>query len=188
MLTSVLHPRYKSTYFLKAGWPCEWVQAAEDLLRNEWERNYKPKSASMSIIMVGSTVLACEGNIVTYSQPPPSKNKYFDDFDSFNSASSSADPIMDWLTSPPIPGADGLMWWTAMESSRHPLYPMGMNFLSTPGMLVLFANISACGCFWLVATSTDVERAFSKGGLTVSKMRHSLYRDESTQAACVLDS
>jgi hypothetical protein len=35
------------------------------------------------------------------------------------------------------------------------------------------------------ATSTDVERAFSRGGLTVSKMRHSL-SDESTRAASVL--
>ena len=35
------------------------------------------------------------------------------------------------------------------------------------------------------ATSTDVERAFSHGGLTVSKMRHSL-SDESTRAASVL--
>jgi hypothetical protein len=35
------------------------------------------------------------------------------------------------------------------------------------------------------ATSTDVERAFSHGGLTISKMRHSL-SDESTRAASVL--
>lgn len=140
---SVLHPRYKSTYFLKAGWPREWVQTAEDLLRKEWERNYKPKSAATPIIMVGLTVLACESNILTYSQPMQSKNRYFDDFDSFN-ASPSSDPIMDWLTSPPIPGADGLMWWTAMESSGHPLCPMGMDFLSAPGMLVLCANASAC--------------------------------------------
>lgn len=38
-----------------------------------------------------------------------------------------------------------------------------------------------------IATSTDVERAFSRGGLTVSKMRHSL-SDESTRAATVLGS
>jgi hypothetical protein len=38
-----------------------------------------------------------------------------------------------------------------------------------------------------LATSTDVERAFSRGRLTVSKMRHSL-SDESTQAASVLGS
>ena len=40
---------------------------------------------------------------------------------------------------------------------------------------------------FLLATSTDVERAFSRGGLTVSKMRHSL-SDESTRAASVLGS
>ena len=37
----------------------------------------------------------------------------------------------------------------------------------------------------LTATSTDIERAFSCGGLTVSKMCHSL-SDESTWAVSVL--
>jgi len=37
------------------------------------------------------------------------------------------------------------------------------------------------------ATSTDVERAFSRGRLTVSRLRHSL-SDESTRAATVLSS
>jgi hypothetical protein len=41
--------------------------------------------------------------------------------------------------------------------------------------------------FLCLASSTDVERAFSRGGLTVSKMRHSL-SDESTRAASVLGS
>lgn len=39
---------------------------------------------------------------------------------------------------------------------------------------------------WL-ATFTDVEHAFSQGGLTVSKMRHTLL-DKSTRAATVLRS
>lgn len=39
----------------------------------------------------------------------------------------------------------------------------------------------------MVATSTDAERAFSRGGLTVSKMRHSL-SDETVRAATVLGS
>jgi exo-beta-1,3-glucanase (GH17 family) len=38
-----------------------------------------------------------------------------------------------------------------------------------------------------LATSTDVERAFPRDGLTVSKMQHSL-SDESTQVASVLGS
>ncbi|TDL15373.1 hypothetical protein BD410DRAFT_732808 [Rickenella mellea] len=39
----------------------------------------------------------------------------------------------------------------------------------------------------LLATSTDVECAFSQGGLTVSKCRHAL-SDESTRAATILGS
>ena len=46
---------------------------------------------------------------------------------------------------------------------------MALDFLSAP------------------ASSTDIERAFSRGGLTVSKRRHSL-SDESTRAATVLSS
>jgi hypothetical protein len=44
-----------------------------------------------------------------------------------------------------------------------------------------------CVCLIILytATSTDVERAFPRGGLTVSKMRHSL-SDESTRVASVL--
>ena len=41
--------------------------------------------------------------------------------------------------------------------------------------------------FLLLATSTDAEHSFSKGGLTVSKLRHSL-SDESTRASTVLGS
>jgi hypothetical protein len=36
-----------------------------------------------------------------------------------------------------------------------------------------------------LAASTDIERAFSRGGLTVSKLRHSL-TDSSTRGATVL--
>jgi hypothetical protein len=43
----VLHPRYKSTYFQKAGWPREWIRMAEDILRKEWETNYKPSISDL---------------------------------------------------------------------------------------------------------------------------------------------
>ena len=68
------------------------------------------------------------------SQPQPLCNKYFDNFDAFNTPSTS-DPVEDWLNSPLITTAtDGLQWWTAMVASRHPLSEMGMDFLSIPGM------------------------------------------------------
>jgi hypothetical protein len=43
------------------------------------------------------------------------------------------------------------------------------------------------GLIFIIATSTDVERAFSGGQLTVSRMRHSL-GSKSTRAATVLGS
>jgi hypothetical protein len=38
----VLHPRYKSSYFLKAGWPRDWIDEAEKITREEWKANYQP--------------------------------------------------------------------------------------------------------------------------------------------------
>ena len=64
---------------------------------------------------------------------------------------------------------------------------MALDILSSPGMFLL------CSFYWGVylhgikATSTEVECAFSQGGLTVSKHRHNL-SDESTRAATVLGS
>ncbi|KAI1788246.1 hypothetical protein LXA43DRAFT_894916, partial [Ganoderma leucocontextum] len=39
----------------------------------------------------------------------------------------------------------------------------------------------------IVATSTDAERAFSRGGLTISRLRHSL-NDASVRASALLAS
>ena len=90
-----------------------------------------------------------------------------------------------WLSSSPVAGADGLQWWAAMPT--HPLHRMAMNFLSIPGVFFKYYAILTAVWLFCVATSTDVERAFSRGGLTVSKMRHSL-SDKSTQAAAVIGS
>jgi len=74
-----------------------------------------------------------------------------------------------------------------MESSRHPLSGIALDFLSTPGRLLFQCGHKVFINICVIATSTDVEWAFSKGGLTVSRMRHSL-ADESIRAACVLGS
>jgi hypothetical protein len=72
-----------------------------------------------------------------------------------------------------------------MQTAGHPLAAMALDFLSIPGELY-----NRCLSFidlYLLASSTDVERAFSKGGLTVSKFRHSL-SDESARSSSVLGS
>lgn len=37
----VLHPRYKTSYFLRAKWPQQWITDAETLARNVWREKYK---------------------------------------------------------------------------------------------------------------------------------------------------
>ncbi|KIM91753.1 hypothetical protein PILCRDRAFT_83832 [Piloderma croceum F 1598] len=139
----LLYPRYKSAYFIKAGWPSDWIKMAEDLLRTQWREYYKPAS------------------VVTDEIPS---------LDSYSSTSVLGDPVDEWLSTPALTNvSDGLSWWAAMAQIKHPLAPMALDFLSAP------------------ATSTDVEQAFSRGRLTISKMCHSL-SDESTRAATVLSS
>ncbi|THU96407.1 hypothetical protein K435DRAFT_664552 [Dendrothele bispora CBS 962.96] len=42
-MSSVLHPKYKKSYFAKAGWPKNWVETAEELVWDIWVKNYKPE-------------------------------------------------------------------------------------------------------------------------------------------------
>ncbi|KAF8224544.1 hypothetical protein L208DRAFT_1057755, partial [Tricholoma matsutake] len=80
------------------------------------------------------------------------------------------DALEEWPSSAlVVTSSDGITWWTAMQATGHPLACMSLDFLSTP------------------ATLTDVKQAFSHGGLTVSKMQHSL-SDESTCASTLLGS
>ncbi|KAJ3504337.1 hypothetical protein NMY22_g17960 [Coprinellus aureogranulatus] len=59
-----------------------------------------------------------------------------------------------------------ITYWENARHSGHPLARMALDFLSVP------------------PTSTNVERAFSHGGLTISKLHHSM-NDESTCSASV---
>lgn len=75
-----------------------------------------------------------------------------------------------------------------MQAAGHPLAAMALDFMSIPGKYS-FPYMILSLIWWLpsLATSTDVERAFSRGGLTISKLRHSL-SDKSARAATVLGS
>lgn len=82
--------------------------------------------------------------------------------------SKTHDPIGDYLKTDIAPCDDPIGYWSSLLG-RHPLAQMALDFLSAP------------------AASVEVERAFSKGGLTVSKRRHGL-SDDSIRAATILSS
>jgi hypothetical protein len=99
---------------------------------------------------------------------------------------SGGDVLDEWLSSPPLGTVtDPIAWWTAMEAAGHPLSRMSLDFMSALGMCCTSLHMPVLK--YPVATSTDIERAFSHGSLTVSKMCHSL-SDESVRAATVLGS
>jgi hypothetical protein len=91
----------------------------------------------------------------------------------FGSHHACSDPLDIYLADPPITSiTNPLTYWHSIMSSQNvfaPLARMALDFLSMP------------------AASTDVERAFSRGRLTVSRLRHSL-SNEATRAATVLSS
>jgi hypothetical protein len=99
------------------------------------------------------------------------KPNYFAEIDTFGViAAKNGDVITEWLSSPPlVTVTNPIVWWTMMGDAGDPLAPMALDFLSVP------------------AASTDIERAFSHGGLTVSKRRHKL-SEKSVRAATVLGS
>ena len=121
------------------------------------------------------------------TQPQSSHNKYFNNFDTFNTPATT-NPVDEWLNTPPVSTATNrLQYWAAMLASGHPLARMVLDFLSVPGQCMsvyhsLFANFSSSYIHWCREGLLPWG-----GGLTVSKMRHSL-SNESTQAASVLGS
>ncbi len=64
---------------------------------------------------------------------------------------------------------------------------MALDFLSVPGKQRSFVYIFVTSIDAHIATSTDAERAFSRGHLTVSRLRHSL-NEESVRTSTVLGS
>jgi hypothetical protein len=58
----VLHPRHKLAYFKTAGWEPDWIDTAQELVRDEFKRSYKkeghrnPEEPSAGMSPTGSKV------------------------------------------------------------------------------------------------------------------------------------
>lgn len=159
-IAMILHPEYKLQYFTDAGWAPDWIAEARRLITDEWSSHYRR--------------VATPPTATAIDDPEPVTTDRFDrvraHFHHHRRRDITIDPLEEYLTTPTIRLAgtmDVITYWSNAKTSGHPLALMALDFLSSP------------------ATSTDVERAFSRGGLTVSKLRHSL-SDDSTKCTSVL--
>lgn len=130
------------------------------------------------------------GQLTDFSQRFSDARRVFSGF-RHQGTSSTVDPLDEWLATPPVITAspvNPITFWSNMKASGHALADMALDYLSAAGTSVfclLCLGVDAYGFFSFKAASTDVERAFSRGGLTVSKLRHNLNND-STKASSIL--
>lgn len=97
------------------------------------------------------------------------------------------DALDAYLSSPTSPSVvDPLQHWNALDPKTNPFAQFALDFLCAPGNVFYCYSLGSV-LPRILAASTDVERAFSSGGLHVSRLRHSL-SDQSTRAATVLGS
>ncbi|EIW54593.1 uncharacterized protein TRAVEDRAFT_86236, partial [Trametes versicolor FP-101664 SS1] len=165
-ITMMLHPRYKTQYFKDQSWPEDWITEVWAIIEKEWTSNYKPKDAPAPADIPAVPAPSA-------SQPGPGRCSAAA---SAASAAGCVNALKKYLEEPPAETVtDPLKYWdlvlksSSEFSGEHALARMVINFLSAP------------------ATSTDTERAFSRGRLTVSRLRHSL-ADKSVRVNTVLSS
>ncbi|KAL1945891.1 hypothetical protein VTO73DRAFT_1893 [Trametes versicolor] len=179
-IAMMLHPRYKTQYFKDQSWPEDWITEARAIIEKEWTSNYKPKDAPApaDIPAVPAPSASRPGpgrRSAAASAASASTRKRFAAIGGAAKAG-CVDTLKKYLEEPPAETVtDPLKYWdlvlksSSESSGEHALARMAIDFLSAP------------------ATSTDAERAFSRGRLTVSRLRHSL-ADESVRANTVLGS
>ncbi|EIM79378.1 uncharacterized protein STEHIDRAFT_36099, partial [Stereum hirsutum FP-91666 SS1] len=132
-------------YFTHAGWDPEWIAAARKVITTLWIEHYKPDDDAAN----------AQHSICLSQNPGSCTTSVFSANMGLNTATNA---LEDYLNSPLIPTDDPIGYWTSFASTPRtaPLARMCLDVLSCP------------------AASTDLETGFSRGGLTVSKLRHSL--------------
>ncbi|TDL15374.1 hypothetical protein BD410DRAFT_700417, partial [Rickenella mellea] len=108
-----LHPRYKTTYFTKHGWPAEWISTAVGLLRAEWEKNYKP--------------------FQPIEMTPGAHIGFFKEIDNFG-LEEGVDLCDEYLMTPTVKSVkDPLAYWSGMANDGNVFAMMAIDILSAPG-------------------------------------------------------
>ena len=120
----VLHPQHKLRYFKAAGWEDEWIDVAEQIVRDE----FKCKYADLPGDSDGG-----KGNSI-----PSPKKKVHNIFNNLPplaapKAAKLHDKLVCYLSTDPEQVVDVLMWWTEHKATYLHLACMALDYLSIPG-------------------------------------------------------
>ncbi|SJL16081.1 uncharacterized protein ARMOST_19597 [Armillaria ostoyae] len=166
-MSMIMHPAHKMSYFRNQKWEPEWIDRCYAIVHEIWNEHYKP-----SLVTRAPMTQASSESFDDIFPELSKRRRLNDDVDALEKYLS--EPVIDDLDDP-------LHYWTSLLDEcdslgkviqvtlKGALAQMALDFLSAP------------------ATSTDVERLFSHGGLNMMKHRHNLSA-ESTIDQTVLNS
>lgn len=155
-----MHPAFKMNYFSEAKWEPFWIKSALDGARKVWTKYYVPT--------ITTTKAKKPVDNDTGDPTPDVDEDPFAVLDRRGPLKDGRDAFEKYILAPVDEDIeDVISYWTAhlpakgnkTITSKNALARMALDFLSAP------------------ATSTDVERLFSRAGLVVTKRRHNLKAD-----------
>jgi hypothetical protein len=155
---TALDPRFKVQYFRDEEWLEEWIKTAKNITRDVYNDDYR-----------SPTTPDLPGSLEKLAAPSAEWSSLLR-MGRTKAASQVRDELATFWASPCEPlDIDPLQFWHGALISRPEsrLARMAIDFISAP------------------ASSADVERAFSRGALTVTHRRHAL-SDTSTRNAIVV--
>jgi hypothetical protein len=123
----VLHPRHKLKYFEWAGWEPEWIAAAKDIIRTEFDRSYAAQSGYVEEDQDGDVEMSGKRSENIFDNLPalsaPRMRELRDELDRY-------------LSTDPEHVVDVLAWWTERKSMYPHLSRMALDYLSIPGEFI----------------------------------------------------
>jgi len=194
----VLHPCHKLSYFRTAGWEEEWVETAQEMVRDVFERSYKQEGA----LEEGGPTLEMSNTVSKVNIPYSPKNEanlfgqassklknMFDDLPSLCAPTQKElhDELDRYLNTDPEMVDNVILWWDEHRGMYPCLLRMALDYLTIPGRssFSFDTRLSTHLSMFVSATSVDVERIFSCGCLVLSHVRNQL-SSQSTQALLCL--
>ncbi|KAF5324122.1 hypothetical protein D9619_011280 [Psilocybe cf. subviscida] len=158
-IAMVLDPQHKLEYFTKAGWEQEWINAARNIVRDEYDRTYAlrevddPVEISKPNVFASSDDANIFDNLPVLTAPAPE--------------SDAKDELNAYLAEKTEKVKDLCRWWYERRSTYPRLYRMALDYHTIP------------------ATSVDVERVFSEGRIILSHLRSRLSVQSTRALMCV---
>lgn len=123
----MLHPGLKLQYFKDHHWKQEWIEAAEELVRDEFVSGYEGR---LSVV---------EAAVEVASRDTSSPFAMFADISVGKKRSEARCELVEYLQLSMENVGDPLKWWVVKQGLYPNLYRMALDYLSIPGKPCLFS-------------------------------------------------